>query len=382
MSRALSANAGEDNYTIFRADASLDAGVGHVMRCLTLAEVVKKRGGRSLFLCRPQEGDLITQIADRGHRVLSLPRRSEMAASKPGQATLSHSHWLGTDQTTDAEDCLAALAIESIAKPAWLVADHYGLDAIWERRMNGVCNKLMVLDDLADRQHVCDLLLDQNLGRRADDYEKLVPKGTRVLAGPSYALLRPEFAEWRAKSLSRRSRPMLRRLLITLGGVDRDNITLEVLEALDRTAMLPYDFEILVVMGPCAPWLDAVRSRAKTVSRVVRVLAGVSDMACLMAESDLAIGGAGATAWERCCLGLPTIQLVLAANQMAGAAALEAAGAAVTATSATDAVTQLSDWIIQDRIDKILGPISDAAARITSGDGANIVVAEMERLLV
>ena len=124
----------------------------------------------------------------------------------------------------------------------------------------------------------------------------------------------PEFAALRAYSLQRRARPQLRQLLITMGGVDKDNATGEVLTAL-RVCPLPADCQITVVMGTTAPWLSEVEQLARDMPWPTRVLVGVNDMARLMAESDLAIGAAGATSWERCCLGLPTAMFVLAENQ-------------------------------------------------------------------
>jgi UDP-2,4-diacetamido-2,4,6-trideoxy-beta-L-altropyranose hydrolase len=195
--------------------------------------------------------------------------------------------------------------------------------------MRASCRRLLVIDDLADRPHDCDLLLDQNLGRRAEEYRELLPPGAQTLIGPHYALLRPEFAALRAESLARREHPHLRHLLITMGGVDKDNATGAVLAALDD-CNLPTDLRITVVLGPHAPWLAQVQARAAAMSRPTRVLAGVSNMARLMADADLAIGAAGSTSWERCCLGLPTILLVLAENQRLIAQSLAQAGLAVT----------------------------------------------------
>ncbi len=184
----------------------------------------------------------------------------------------------------------------------------------------------MVIDDLADRPHACDVLLDQTFGRNAEDYLPWVPATSRLLCGSQYALLRPEFATLRPYSLQRRTEPRLRELLITMGGVDKDNATGQVLQAL-CTCPLPADCRITVVMGATAPWLNEVRSQAQDMPWPTRVLAGVSDMARLMADSDLAIGAAGATSWERCCLGLPTIMLPLAENQVQSCYALAEAGA-------------------------------------------------------
>ncbi|WP_323019469.1 UDP-2,4-diacetamido-2,4,6-trideoxy-beta-L-altropyranose hydrolase [Pararhodobacter sp.] len=309
---------------IFRADASVRIGTGHVMRCLTLADALRERGAETLFLCRPLEGDLRRQIAARGHSVLALPTLAPGAGSASGSTPAD---WLGTDQAGDAGDCLAVLAGAPAAD--WLVVDHYALGQEWERRLRPVCGRIMAIDDLADRVHDCDLLLDPGLGRVATDYDGLLPDGAVALLGPEYALLRPEFAAHRAASLARRAKPELRRVLVTLGGADIDNVTCRVLDAL-AASQLPDEVSITVVMGPSAPWLEAVRARAADMRFPVEVLVGVGNMAELMTESDLAIGAAGSTAWERCCLGLPTIQMVLADNQSGIARGLEASGMART----------------------------------------------------
>lgn len=222
-------------------------------------------------------------------------------------------------QEIDADETLATLA--EVAPLDWLVADHYALDEHWERRLRTACEHLMVIDDLANRTHACDLLLDQNLGRIESDYTSLVPRHCIRLIGPRFALLRPEFGQWRPLSLQRRESPRLQRLLITMGGVDKDNVTCKVLQVI-AAAPLPATMAITVVLGFGAPWLDEVRALAATMTQPTEVLAGVHHMAQLMTESDLAIGAAGSTSWERCCLGLPCIQLVLAENQQEAAAAL------------------------------------------------------------
>lgn len=356
---------------VFRVDASVQIGTGHVMRCLTLADALREKGGECLFISRPHEGNLIDLVAGRGHRVKALPAlATETVSYNSSESDPPHAAWLGTDQSTDAADTLQVLKGEGRAN--WLIVDHYALDRKWQTAIRPVCERLMVIDDLADRPHDCDLLLDPNIGRREVDYARLVPEGTHLLLGPQYALLRPEFAAHRADSLSRRAEPQLRRLLITLGGVDKDNITCKVLDALDGLE-LTEALDITVVMGPHAPWLHAVRTRAGAMNHPTRVLAGVSNMARLMTESDLAIGAAGSTAWERCCLGLPTIQLVVAENQKEAAAAFSQLGAALMMPSHADLRVKLADMIRALCPDR-LRALSDASARICEGRGASIAV--------
>ena len=184
----------------------------------------------------------------------------------------------------------------------------------------------MVIDDLADRKHQCDILLDQTFGRQQGDYSALIPKDCQLLLGSQYALLRPEFSKWRLYSLKRRSKPEFKQLLINMGGVDVNNVTENVLDEL-KLCNLPNDIKITIVMGGSALHLESVKSKSIELPYKIEVKADVGDMAEIMANTDIAIGAAGATTWERCCLGLPTIQIVIAKNQITIAKSLAEIGA-------------------------------------------------------
>jgi UDP-2,4-diacetamido-2,4,6-trideoxy-beta-L-altropyranose hydrolase len=304
---------------VFRVDASLKIGTGHVMRCLTLAEELKQQGSEVEFICREHEGNLIGRIARQGFKVHKLAQCTDITDSKESlkdnsiieKAVLYGKQWLGSTQQQDAEQCESIL--ETI-KPDWLIVDHYALDHNWQAQLQGLYKKLMVIDDLADRKHLCDLLLDQTYGREKSDYANFVPEHCKMLLGSHYALLRPEFAQWREYSLKRRANPELKKILITMGGVDPDNITGKVLKAL-KGCKLPEEIEITVVMGEIAPNIEAVQKQAKEMLYKTQIKTNVNNMAELMANADLAIGAAGATTWERCCLGLPSIVMGLADNQ-------------------------------------------------------------------
>lgn len=353
----------------FRADASLDIGTGHVMRCLTLADALRASGAACHFVCRAHAGNLLEAIAKRGHIVHSLPLATTGAA--PMQGGEQHAHWLGADWETDARQTQTVL--EGI-EVDWLIVDHYALDARWESRLRTTCKRVAVLDDLADRPHACELLVDQNLGHTIDDYADLVPSGSRVLAGPTYAMLRSQFAELRERSLICRQTLQVRRLLISLGGVDKDNITTEVLIAL-RGSTLPADCTITVVMGAQAPFLDQVIETSEKMPWSTKVCVDVRDMAQLMLDCDLALGAAGSTSWERCCLGVPTLLLVLADNQRSIATALHTAGAAI----ALDADSLMDD--LPATLNRLISSpdvrfaLSNAASQITDGLGAARVLA-------
>jgi UDP-2,4-diacetamido-2,4,6-trideoxy-beta-L-altropyranose hydrolase len=355
----------------FRTDASLQIGTGHVMRCLTMADALRGLGAQSTFICRPHAGHLLDLIQQRGHTAAALAPADN---TLPAIADSRHAKWLGTDWARDAGQTQQALGDQVVD---CLVVDHYSLNRRWEQALRPHTKRIMVIDDLADRSHDCDVLLDQNLGRHAKDYRGLLSHNTQTLIGPAYALLRPEFAQWREHSLRRRTRPQLKSLLITMGGVDQANATGQTLDALNRCA-LPSDLRITVVMGSTASWLAQVQSQAAAMSRPTQVLAGVSNMAQLMAESDLCIGAAGSTSWERCCLGLPAIQLVLAANQKGISSALELAGSALTVQ-----LTKLRD-VLPSLIEKlthadVLSQMSENAAGVCDGLGANKIIQWLEK---
>lgn len=355
----------------FRTDASVQIGTGHVMRCLTLADALRERGAQCTFVCRPHTGHLLDAIAQRGHTAHALPRVGLVGNANVADPT--HAAWLGTDWQSDAKDMIEVMGAEHTD---WLVVDHYALDRRWEQALRPHCQRLMVIDDLADRPHDCDLILDQNLGRTIADYDHLLGPCSEAFMGPQYALLRPEFSQFRSRSLSRRKAPQLKQLLITMGGVDKDNATGHVLDVLRICSLLP-ELTITVVMGPNAPWLKQVKENAASMPWPTQVLVGVSNMAELMAECDLAIGAAGGTAWERCSLGVPSLILVLAENQQEGANALQQAGAAIPLQSPVQIMQWMQSLSTPEAISTRLQSMAQAAARVTDGTGTDKIVERM-----
>ena len=311
---------------VFRVDASIQIGTGHVMRCLTLADALKRKGAECYFICREHSGNLIETIKERRHEVYFLPLHEQLQNNEQYSYDnkLDHANWLGITQEVDAD---LSIPIVRLLKPDWMIVDHYAIDRHWEKKLRPYCNHIMVIDDLADRHHDCDLLLDQTFGREAKDYVSLVAGHSQLLCGAKFALLRSEFEQWRDYSLNRRIDGKIEHLLINLGGVDKGNITTKILKSLINSS-LPENTQITVVMGPTAPWVSDVKNQAEIMPWKTDVKVGVNNMAELMANSDLSIGAAGATSWERCCLGLPTIMVVLADNQKLIASKLKGAGAA------------------------------------------------------
>jgi UDP-2,4-diacetamido-2,4,6-trideoxy-beta-L-altropyranose hydrolase len=278
-----------------------------------LAAAVCNAGGHAVFVMRDLPGNMLVRVADLGFEVRALPAP---ASGFLPTAKLAHAAWAGVSGAQDAAETAQILACSAWN---WLVVDHYAFDLEWEVAARPDGARLMAIDDLADRAHDCDLLLDQNLGRRARDYDVHLPARTRRLIGPAYALLRPEFASLRQSALAARGGP-LRHVLIAMGGIDAPDVTSVLLQA------LPDTLQVTVVMGSAAPALDRVRALAQ--ARGARLLVDTPDMAQVMASVDLAIGGVGVSAWERCVLGLPSLMVVMADNQEPAAAALATTGAA------------------------------------------------------
>jgi len=334
-------------------------GTGHVMRCLTLAQVLKENGANVEFICRRHKGGLIGKIRSNGFIVHELGLFEEAKVD----TKLAHSHWLGATQRQDANDCID---IFKAKKVDWLIVDHYSLDEQWQKRLRPYCEKLMVIDDLADRKHQCDILLDQTFGRQQDDYSAFTTKDCQLLLGSQYALLRPEFEQWRQYSLDCRKEVNFKSLLINMGGADLDNITEQVLEKL-QTCNLPNDLKITVVMGKIAPHLQSVKSCASKLPYRSEVKVDVDNMAEIMANSDIAIGASGATTWERCCLGVPTIQIITAYNQEFIARQLNKINAIklVDIENMIENLENFQDW---------MKDVSETAKNITNGTGVKVIL--------
>jgi UDP-2,4-diacetamido-2,4,6-trideoxy-beta-L-altropyranose hydrolase len=350
----------------FRTDASLAIGTGHVMRCLTLADALSKHGVESVFLTRDHTGNLHSTVEIRGHRLLSLGGVAQTFEHEPHTG---HEHWLGVSLQQDIDDTAAFL---SHFRPDWLVVDHYALDGKWEEALAPLCDRIMAIDDLANRRHAADLLLDQNLGTTSAQYTPQVPAQCDLLLGPQYGLLRPAFAALRSESLARRRHGQLSTILVTMGGVDIDNTTGMVLDSL-RSCASTMPVVVTIVMGQHAPWREQIKATAAASPFPNAVLVNPPNMAELMRDADLAIGAAGGTSWERCCLGLPTLQVVIAENQRRIASALRDAGAARSLerphipTALTEAIAFLASHPTE------LRAMSDAAALVSDGRGAERV---------
>ncbi len=277
------------------------------MRCVTLAEALRLRGVRIVFICREHEGHLCEFIEQRGFEVNRLPQAARGGSVQDGRI---YAEWLGAtweEDLTGTRTAINQLAVQ----PDWLIVDHYAIDNRWERGVRSMVRHLMVIDDLADRAHDCDVLLDQNLVEHMETrYMGNVPAHACTLLGTNYSLLQPVYAEWHARAKVRCG--PIRRLFVYFGGADNDNLTGRSLEAFIR--LNRPDIEADVVLAAGALHDDAIRTQVSGY-RNIHLHQQLPTLAQLMSNADLAIGAGGTTSWERLCLGLPAIVITLAANQ-------------------------------------------------------------------
>lgn len=333
----------QSRLAVIRADAFPNLGTGHVSRCLALADRLVSFGWRCVFAVARGTIETVPALAKSDHRVAVLDNPNDAVA-------------LGS-----ALDEQAGL----------VVVDQYCLDATFERACRAWSNRILVIDDLADRPHDGDILVDQTLGRHAIDYAKHVPSKCRLLLGPEYALLRPDFARWRPRALARRD-GHIRRILVSIGGSDPRNITSVALCALHASGL---DCAVDVVLGSSSANREQVRAAVESFGGRARLHLDTPRMAELMRDADLAIGACGVTSWERCVLGLPTLAVVIADNQKVIARGLESRGAIAYVGDWNDPIesglTRHISRLVEDPGEVVR--IGAAAAMVCDGEGLSRV---------
>lgn len=363
---------------VFRVDSSLFIGSGHVMRCLVLAQMFVDLGWFCEFICRDHPGNLSAYIKEKGFIVHVLSANSPNHSIEFGASNGVYDPWLGACWQVDAEQTISVL--DRSIKYDLLVIDHYSIEKKWEGVLRPLFVNLLVIDDLANRDHISDYLLDQNFGRKKTDYQDKVPRKCLVFAGSEYALLRPEFSDLRSQSISRRIKSYeVRKIVISMGGIDLENATLEVLRLLS-THQCSQSWEIDVVLGRNSPNLEVITEWVSSAGITVNILVGVENMAELFTRADLFIGGAGSTAWEACCLGVPLLIKVLASNQQENALALQKFGAAFLIEGEGDAGSQFLDKIDLLMQPEVLKYMQSQCLQVTRGLGGKIISRYLDSL--
>lgn len=328
-----------------RADSSREIGSGHIMRCLTLADCLKKAGGEIFFISMDLPGNICDLIKDKGYPIFILPFKNINADT----------FWV--------EDAIEVKSIVTAfgRKVDMLIVDHYGLDSKWESALRSYVTKIMVIDDLANRIHDCDLLLDQNFYISMNHrYNGLVPNHCKLFLGPQYVLLRDEFLEERNPLRKRNGK--VKEVLIFFGGSDPTNETYKTLQAiklLDKK-----DIEFKVVVGMANPRKEEIKRLCSELKAAF--FCQVSNIARLMSDADLAIGAGGTATWERCYLGLPSLIISVAENQIAVTEAVAAVGAALNMGCSNTVTTEKIYEFLQEMIGRpdLLQEMSQKAAAL------------------
>ena len=302
-----------------RTDASPVIGGGHFVRCLNLANFLTKKGAKVSFLSRNLGRDLASQIAAANCDAIDLPSNDTTIT----QHADNYQSWLGAEEQNDIDECLNLI---SDRESSSIIVDHYGVNEEWISIAKKSCRKLIVLDDLAERRLDVDIVVNQNLGWLAKDYVNLVGPKTKLLIGPQYALLSENYASARGNLKRDFTNPEPLRILVSLGGADIENVSGQVARALERFQTKD-DFVVTIVLGPMNPNLNKLNQICERSGGKVKILQGADNLVDAYTFHDIAIGAAGGSSWERCCLGLPTILVPIAANQKRAATELQQVGA-------------------------------------------------------
>ena len=354
---------------VFRVDASLKMGSGHVIRCLTLAQGLQERGATCTFICREHEGNLISLINERGFEAITLPKQENVYKLQEGD--VSHSDWLECDWKTDASETLANL---KPLQPDWLVVDHYALDARWEKTLQGAFNKLLVIDDLADRNHDCDVLLDHNIVLEMEErYVGLTPSTTVKILGPNFALLQPEYEQ--AHKVIAPSFGPVKQILVNFGGAANVTLTSKVLQALSKTDTSGMHIDVVLNSGSFE--YDLVCSLIRNFESA-SITSSVPNLIPLLQSTDLAIGASGVACLERICLGIPSLVFSVAKNQTPIAEALNSENLVVYLGEASDYSEEVFlHCFLSEQVQNTSIEWSERCLSVVSGSGINFIVAVM-----
>ena len=295
---------------VIRCDASNKIGSGHIMRCRNLGRELKTYGARVIFVCRSGKGDLINLI-EKEFEVISL---SQKVQGPEGSNQLDLK--LQQNEEEDAIECASSIRRRQIGKIHWIIVDHYDLGKIWEKKIKEKVDssreiKLMAVDDLANREHHVNVLLDQNYYGQSTElrYESLVPESCTKLLGPRCTIMGSEYATLHKLIPSRKN---LRRIMIFFGGSDEANLTAKTLDILTKKELENYAIDVVIGSGyQYKNQLEYMREKRKSIN----IYCQIPSLAGIIARADLAIGAGGTTTWERICLKLPTVVIPCAYNQ-------------------------------------------------------------------
>lgn len=357
----------------FRVDASSYMGIGHAMRCLTLADACQKAGVNVQIITRNLEANIIGSFCDSEYLVSVLSGVLKPQSQKK-ISTRAYDSWLPVPWEQDASETLDALGEGADC----LVVDHYGIGDLWHQRVRQVCQRIIVIDDLADRDLDCDMVLDQTYGRTNSDYLPYVPENCRMLLGTDYALLRESFQHYSKRALQKRNQfSKIKQIMICMGGGDEQRTTQRVLSAVLEWRKNK-DIVINVIFGAQAKKSMQELQKSGFNEPRVNILFDITNMAELMFECDVAIGAGGSMSWERCALSLPSLILVEDGNQKLIAERLQSHGAGVIVTEDVDFDQQIIDVLcLLDNSSAAYKRMAYKAHEVCDGQGVHRVVKEL-----
>lgn len=333
----------------FCCNAGQGIGGGHAYRCLALADMLASYDCSCVFLVTPETVKTVTGLSR--HSIILMSRRYDR----------------------DEIEVLCDEAEKSMYgdKMSWLVCDSYELDAKFEVAARHWTDNILVLDDMADRPHECDVLVNAGPGRQKADFRELTSKATEILTGPEYAILRPEFPCARDVSLKRRKRESsIKRVFVNFGALDGKNMSPIVLQAL---ANIDHEISVDVVLGRGAKNRNEVCSIAAQADLDVTVHVDPENIELILTSADIALGAAGSSIWERSCLGVPSVLITTAEDQKYTANQLCSSGAAVYAGDwETISVEQVSkSWLEATSEIQKISEMSELSSSLCDGLGLN-----------
>ncbi|MBU2869964.1 UDP-2,4-diacetamido-2,4,6-trideoxy-beta-L-altropyranose hydrolase [Colwellia sp. E2M01] len=299
---------------VVRADASPILATGHIMRCLTLAHALKVQFPNVdiIFITNKLPQNLMMRLTQSKIKVILLP------------FDIDSENWQQAKDAKATIEAITSLNIKTLTnnkKIDLLIVDHYLIDWQWQAEVKACCHQLLVIDDLANRKHLADFLLDQTLNRQGNDYALLVPPSCQLLLGQKFMLLRDEFTQLIPCAKKKRAQVKvvnnvieIKNILVNLGGLDNTNFTETIIYALIEYKKNNHNLTADIVMASHSPHASQIQAFTAK-HNWLTLTTDCNDMANKMLKADLAIGASGATAWERCSLGLPTLAIVLADNQ-------------------------------------------------------------------
>lgn len=292
---------------IFRVDASSLIGAGHFSRCLCLAIKLMEMNADVYFICRNLSEAYAQQLKSQGiHLIPLLSDQNSMQEKNTGR--LVHSHWLEVSQSQDAADTIDAIKFLN-REIVCIIIDHYALDQEYEKIVKSYVSKIVIIDDIADRVHACDILIDQN-NTDQNRYKNLIPAGCKQLLGPYYCILRDEFIETREKFSYNPEEN--KNIVVSMGAADPVNATFDIVKSLSHNDYIRSFLRVIVgFLNPHKEQIEWICKKSN-----IQVLSSLPLISQELVQAKFVIGASGVSAWERCYLGIPSLMIAIADNQV------------------------------------------------------------------